>query len=124
MERWTDIKKGFDGKKVDNWTFRARGLKNNERLHIHGGTYEVTPSHVKQIFEPVIQKILVLVQSQITESRKENSTPVKAVLLAGGFGNNPYLKARIQQAVGKAIMVERMHDTYDHTSHDLYRIAA
>lgn len=116
MERWMDIKKGFDGKTDNSWTIRARGLPDNERLRIRNGTFKVTGSHVKQVFEPVIQNILALVQSQITESKKGDPNSVKAVLLAGGFGNNPYLKARIQESVGKSIMVDRMHDTYDQTS--------
>ncbi|KAI4601689.1 hypothetical protein KJ359_011820 [Pestalotiopsis sp. 9143b] len=111
MERWMDIKKGFDGKTDNSWTIRARGLPDNERLRIRNGTFKVTGSHVKQVFEPVIQNILALVQSQITESKKGDPNSVKAVLLAGGFGNNPYLKARIQESVGKSIMVDRMHDT-------------
>ncbi|KAF7529710.1 hypothetical protein G7054_g9760 [Neopestalotiopsis clavispora] len=113
MGRWMDIKKGYDGKNDTSttWTFPGRGLLDNERLRIRNGTFKITGSHVKQVFQPIILRILELVKSQISESQKGGSTAIKAVLLAGGFGNNPYLKAKIQEAVGGRIMVDRMHDT-------------
>lgn len=115
MEKWMEIKKGYDGDTNRTWTIPVRGLEDDEKLRIRNGTFELTGDQVKRVFESVMKKILALVQSQITESQKGNSAAVKAVLLAGGFGNNPYLKARIQQAVGNAIIVEKMHDTYGYT---------
>lgn len=72
----------------------ARGL-NNPELGIKGNKLHLSGKEIKNVFEPVIDKVIVLVQDQIVATPK----PVKAVLMAGGFGNSKYLKERIQMAI-------------------------
>lgn len=117
MEKWMEIKKGYDGDTDKTWAVPLRGLLDDAQLRLRNGIFELTGGHVRRVFEPVIQRVLTLVQSQITESQRGNPKAVKAVLLAGGFGNNPYLKARIQQAVGNAIIVDKMDHPYEHASY-------
>ena len=58
-------------------------------------------AEVKQIFDPVVQEVVTLVQGQIASTGKK----VKAVLMVGGFGQNAYLRETIRAAIDPAIEV-------------------
>ena len=112
LARWeSDIKRNFNGDINKRYYIPARGLPDTRDLGIRGGKFEIPGNKVKELFEPVISEVLGLVNSQVAES-KRNEKKVKAVLLAGGFGRNEYLKRRIQEEVGETVKVERMKDWY------------
>ncbi|GAA5810074.1 hypothetical protein MFLAVUS_003492 [Mucor flavus] len=48
-----------------------------------------------KIFDPIITKILTLIQRQLDQSSKIN-TKISTIMLVGGFSRNPYLQQRIQ----------------------------
>ena len=56
---------------------------------------------MRDIFEPVVQKIIKLVKGQILATNKK----ISAIILVGGFGQNNYLKERLRSSVGKSIQV-------------------
>lgn len=59
----------------------------------------ITLSHqdMKSIFDPVVEKILALVESMLKDAReKEPSKPVVGVILVGGFGESVYLFKRLK----------------------------
>lgn len=56
---------------------------------------------LREIFEPIINRIIELVQGQIRATNKN----VKAVLLVGGFGQNNYLKESLRNALGGSVRV-------------------
>jgi molecular chaperone DnaK (HSP70) len=61
----------------------------------------MTPAEMDGIFEPVVRKIIKLVEAQILST----SQKVTAVLLVGGFGQNNYLKERLRASLGSGILV-------------------
>ena len=73
------------------------GLLDNPGLAVLRGKLEVTGPEMKTIFDPVIDEVLKLVKGQIEATK----TSIKAVLLVGGFGQNPYLRKRIREVVGE-----------------------
>lgn len=85
----------------DGYLILVPGLANNERLGIRRGRFTVTPAEMRDIFEPVVEKITKLVKGQIEATNKTTS----AVILVGGFGQNNYLKERLRSSVGKSILV-------------------
>lgn len=112
MDRWeSEIKRNFSGDPEDTYVLPARGLPNSPSRSIRNGVLEMTLAEVTAIFEPIISKIVGLVKDQITAA-KAKSKDVKAVLLAGGFGSNVYLKLRIKEAVGPSIDVRKMKDRW------------
>jgi hypothetical protein len=112
LARWeSDIKRNFDGDTRRKYFIPARGLPDTPDLGIRGSKFEISGKQVKELFEPVIAEILSLVKSQTLETQKRGKA-AKAVLLAGGFGRNEYLKKRIQDTVGTNMKVERMQDWY------------
>ncbi|GAA5810177.1 hypothetical protein MFLAVUS_003596 [Mucor flavus] len=49
----------------------------------------------EKLFDPIIKRILILIQRQLDEAHKRQST-IKFIVLVGGFFRNPYLQQRIQ----------------------------
>jgi len=98
----TEIKRKFNGDKKKKFKVPARRLRDNSSMGIKGGQVEISGRELDEIFEHVIPKVLKLVTAQIRDTPK----PVKAVLLAGGFGQSKYLYARIQKAVSPVEVIQ------------------
>lgn len=62
-----------------------------------------------KVFDLVISKICSLVSDQIRNT-VATTGGVKEVLLAGGFGQNAYLKRRLEQEVGEDIKVRKIEN--------------
>ena len=77
------------------------GLTDNIRKGIRRGRFRILGADIRNIFEPVIQRVIGLIMGQIEATLR----PVKAVLLVGGFGQNGYLRDRIRQEIGKDLEV-------------------
>ena len=65
----------------------------------------MTGQEIKAIFEPVMDKVLQLVNGQIQATQNA----VKAVILVGGFGQNAYLRERINEAIGDIEVLQPPH---------------
>jgi molecular chaperone DnaK (HSP70) len=77
------------------------GLANNEQLGIRRGRYIIKLAEMEDIFEPIILKVIKLVQGQMLATKKK----IRAVLLVGGFGQNNYLKDRLRSFFDKNIEI-------------------
>lgn len=109
MKRWeSEVKREFSGDIRDSYTFRVLGIPDDPSRSIRNGVLEMTLEEVKGIFDPIVNKIVGLVEDQIDAAKIKSNRNVKTVLLAGGFGSNAYLKARIMEAVGPGISVRKM----------------
>ena len=71
------------------------GIHNNDALGVKRGRLTMLGTDVRKIFEPVVMEVIKLVLDQITTCNKS----IKAVLLVGGFGSNPYLRDEIAKEV-------------------------
>ncbi|EED14402.1 Hsp70 family chaperone, putative [Talaromyces stipitatus ATCC 10500] len=71
------------------------GLPDNKGLGIRRSKFMIRKEDMRNIFDPVIEKIIWFVQDQIRLSRGE----AKTVLLVGGFGQNLYLKQRLRESL-------------------------
>ena len=68
---------------------------NNEELGIRRNKLSVSGTAIRQIFEPVLNEVTKLVIDQM----KASQTPVTAVILVGGFGQNAYMRDEISKEV-------------------------
>ncbi|EJP61364.1 Hsp70 family chaperone, putative [Beauveria bassiana ARSEF 2860] len=107
----TRIKPNFSGRNRDAHFIRIQGLKPSPRHGIKKNFLELTDDELRvNVFDIVINKIRVLVRDQI----KHTEGSVKEVVLAGGFGRNPYLKRRLQNldcVVRQGIKVSEFEDS-------------
>ncbi|TVY82722.1 Heat shock 70 kDa protein 12A [Lachnellula suecica] len=85
----------------DGYTILVPGLENNAIIGIKNGRFKVTSLEMQEIFDPVIQQVIELIQGQIRATEKN----IRAVLLVGGFGQSMHLKERLRNALGDTIEV-------------------
>lgn len=106
----TRIKPNFSGLNKEPHFIRIQGLKPSQRYGIKKNFLELTDEELRvNVFDVVVDKIQVLVRDQINHT--EGS--VKEVVLAGGFGRNPYLKRKLQDLgceVRQVIKVSEFED--------------
>lgn len=88
------IKPHFSGTSRDEYIIRIQGLAESRRHGVYRNFLTFSTDELcKNVFDEVISKVQGLVHDQINNTHG----PVTAVLLAGGFGKNPYLKQRLQE---------------------------
>ncbi|KAJ4423383.1 hypothetical protein N0V82_001987 [Gnomoniopsis sp. IMI 355080] len=112
MIKWeTETKRNFTGGSSSDkkYLIPARRIDDDRTLNIRKDNLEVSATRMKKIFEPVVSQIVGLVRGQLNEVQKSGKT-VNAVLLAGGFGRNEYLRKGIQREVGSGVKVKKMKD--------------
>lgn len=88
------IKPNFTGESRDDHVIRIQGLVPSAHHGVERNFLTLTTTELREnVFDEVITKIQGLVRDQIAHT---NGT-VKEVLLAGGFGKNPYLKKKLEE---------------------------
>lgn len=55
----------------------------------------LTHDDMKRCFDPVVDKVLELVESQVTAVRREGKPLVETIILVGGLGESPYLRDKL-----------------------------
>lgn len=61
-------------------------------------TFNVPYKHIKDfVFEPIMRRVINLMDKQIEETLKYSSEQIDAIVLVGGFGSSKYLKTRLQE---------------------------
>jgi hypothetical protein len=73
------------------------GVADDASVGIYAGFLEMSYAEMKEVFRPVIDEVLQLVNKQIKEASKKG--PISAVILVGGFGESTCLYRRIKEAV-------------------------
>lgn len=101
MNVWEkDLKKNFRGDGSKRYYLPVRGLADDPLLNVNNGRLTISGEEIREIFEPVLKEIIHLVNEQVAEVENK-SMSVTAVLLAGGFGGNEYLRQRLETAVNQ-----------------------
>ncbi|KAL8743512.1 MAG: hypothetical protein Q9190_004141 [Brigantiaea leucoxantha] len=97
-----EVKRSFSGSLGEKHQIPVPGIQDNPQLGVRRGRMRLTGGQVRTIFDPVVKQIIDLVKGQILSTK----TPVKAILLVGGFGQNAYLRDCIRRAVGKVEVMQ------------------
>lgn len=107
LDKWeSEVKRNFTGDDEKKYIIPARRIDDDRSLGVRNQKLEILGRRMKTIFDPIITQIIDLVNGQIKAVNKN----VNAVLLAGGFGRNEYLRRSIQAAVGNGVKVRRMEN--------------
>ncbi|OJJ97569.1 hypothetical protein ASPACDRAFT_1890175 [Aspergillus aculeatus ATCC 16872] len=62
---------------------------------------QLTSDDMRTFFDPVVDKIINLLQGQIAEARKlRGKKPINRIILVGGFGGSEYLCRRVRSTFG------------------------
>ena len=77
------------------------GLPDDEEAGLDSGFLVMSAAQVKEIFEPVIQEVIDLVEGQVQTIRQKGGL-VCGIILVGGFGQSNYLYNRMKQHFNNA----------------------
>ncbi|RPA91804.1 actin-like ATPase domain-containing protein [Choiromyces venosus 120613-1] len=111
MKEFNDsLKPGFtDSEDEDIFTCPIPGVADDANAGIEDGLFVIDREEMRKIFDPVVQKVIQLVQQQVKEVEKLETRQVKALVLAGGFGESEYLRCRLEAEIrtkdGKKIII-------------------
>jgi hypothetical protein len=103
LTRWQEVKATFDGSPTSTTdvslpTSLAKAWEESDRKSGEvqiTDTYdeiELTCEEMEKIFEPTVERILLLMGAQMSQS-----PGIKAIMVVGGFSNSPYLMKRIKE---------------------------
>ena len=98
IEDFEKVKRNFSAAQPQRrYTVKVNGLHGPG---IQSNKLFLSVDELKKIFDPVVDEIVDLVKKQI----QATNSKAKAVLLVGGFGQNKYLKHRIEEDVGIEVL--------------------
>ncbi|KAI9774152.1 MAG: hypothetical protein M1840_005245 [Geoglossum simile] len=98
-----NIKPSFDNEDEDYNVQVPLEIPDNLDEGLQGGSLVVTSDDLRSIFDPVVLRVLILIQTQIDRIRATNNSNNTAgdskipILLVGGFGSSNYLRRRIEE---------------------------
>ncbi|KAF8243913.1 actin-like ATPase domain-containing protein [Wilcoxina mikolae CBS 423.85] len=102
MRTWEEKVKFTFGNHIDTedntYDVFVPGVLDNERARVQDNIHTMKTDDVRQIFDPVVDCIVELVQKQEAKVR-EKGEQVAAILLVGGFGSSEYLRKRLQDTL-------------------------
>ncbi|KAF8245037.1 actin-like ATPase domain-containing protein [Wilcoxina mikolae CBS 423.85] len=99
MRTWEEKVKFTFGNTTDPeavYEVNVPGVPDNDDTNIEDGFHFMTSDDVQKIFDPVVDRIIHLVEQQVLEVQQKGET-VAAILLVGGFGSSEYLLKRLQE---------------------------
>ncbi|KAF2768063.1 actin-like ATPase domain-containing protein [Teratosphaeria nubilosa] len=75
------------------------GLPDDEEAGLDSGFLIMSAEQIKGIFEPVVNKVLELVEGQVNAIRSKGETEraIKGIILVGGFGQSNYLYMKLKK---------------------------
>ncbi|CAG8533952.1 13632_t:CDS:2 [Funneliformis mosseae] len=73
--------------------------EHRQNLENIGWTLKLDFTSVKGMFDPVINRILELIESQLDDANER----ISAMFLVGGFGESPYLLRRVRETFGSRV---------------------
>ncbi|KAL5355296.1 hypothetical protein BJX96DRAFT_170538 [Aspergillus floccosus] len=107
MKYWTEtIKPNFTGQ-VDPWSEKGKlegdyfiplpGTSHKWAKGLDNGFLPISADTIKDIFDPVVQEVVDLIDHQMDGLNHLGKPPPKAVLLVGGFGSSEYLFQQLKK---------------------------
>ncbi|KAL8938655.1 MAG: hypothetical protein Q9216_003775 [Gyalolechia sp. 2 TL-2023] len=93
-----DVKRNFDDSTDATYDIPVPGFPDDESLGVRRTKFQLQGADLREIFEPVIKKIIDLVNQQV-EATLETKSTVRAIVMVGGFSENEYLHSRLCEAV-------------------------
>ena len=90
-----EIKRSFGETYLKEFQIPMTGLPDDEAAGIEDNELTLTTEQLKDIFDPVIDEIIKLVDHQVQVLRIDHEE-VAAIICVGGFGQSPYLHKRLK----------------------------
>ncbi|KAF8542373.1 hypothetical protein BDD12DRAFT_876723 [Trichophaea hybrida] len=97
MRTWVKEIKFIFGNVGDEYIYEVAvpGISDNEKANVEDGYHTIQSNVVQEIFDPIVDKIIDLVEQQVVAVRLIGA-PVAAILLVGELSSSEYLRKRLQ----------------------------
>jgi len=89
------VKRNFSDQDAQEVNVPFPGLPDDEEAGLDSGFLIMSAEQVKEIFDPVINQVIELIQGQV-DTIKQQSGVVSGIILVGGFGQSIYLYNRVK----------------------------
>ncbi|KAH7398970.1 hypothetical protein DE146DRAFT_678065 [Phaeosphaeria sp. MPI-PUGE-AT-0046c] len=89
------VKRNFNDEEHAEVNIPFPGLPDDEEAGLDSGFLTMSAEQVKEIFEPVIEEVINLVEGQVQSIRAKGGL-VCGIVLVGGFGQSNYLYSRMK----------------------------
>lgn len=89
------VKRNFNEDEHNEVNVPFPGLPDDEEAGLDSGFLVMTTDQVKEIFDPVVQEVVSLVEGQVQNIRAKGGL-VCGIVLVGGFGQSNYLYSRMK----------------------------
>ncbi|KAH7380827.1 hypothetical protein BKA64DRAFT_749560 [Cadophora sp. MPI-SDFR-AT-0126] len=98
MKDFEEVKRSFEGDSIMAGVAMPPeiGRDDDETLDIIDGEMRLDSDDLRQIFDPSVNRVLTLIDSQVEAVSAQNAV-IKYILVAGGFGKSMYLLQRIKE---------------------------
>ncbi|OJJ46617.1 hypothetical protein ASPZODRAFT_96949 [Penicilliopsis zonata CBS 506.65] len=106
LNRFEVAKRSFGGDIRDDFAFPVPGLADDPEKEIKRGRIMLSGREMADIFLPIFQDILELVNEQLETSTQK----AKSIFLVGGFGQSPYLRKFLRDNISNDINVIQIVD--------------
>ncbi|CAI6268735.1 unnamed protein product [Periconia digitata] len=89
------VKRNFNEVENNEVNIPFPGLPDDEEAGLDSGFLVMSAEQVKEIFDPVVQEVINLVEGQVNSIRRKGGL-VCGIVLVGGFGQSDYLYSRMK----------------------------
>ncbi|KAJ8607344.1 hypothetical protein MRB53_040362 [Persea americana] len=90
------VKRNFQSKDVHDFPMPLPGMPDDETTGIADNFLNLSHDDVKSIFEPIVGRVLDLVERQV-KALQASGKKISAIMLCGGFGQSRYLFDRMNE---------------------------
>lgn len=90
------VKRAFNDEEHNEVNVPFPGLPDDEGAGLESGFMVFSAEEVKNIFDPVIDEVIHLVDGQVDAVRRKGGS-VSGIILVGGFGQSNYLYTRVKK---------------------------
>jgi molecular chaperone DnaK (HSP70) len=95
------VKRNFNEEDNNEVNVPFPGLPDDEEAGLDSGFLIMSTEQVKEIFDPVVEEVINLVEGQVNSIRSKGGL-VCGIVLVGGFGQSNYLYGRMKQHFNNA----------------------
>jgi hypothetical protein len=89
------VKRNFNEEEHAETNIPLPGLPDDEEAGLDSGFLTMSAEQVKEIFDPVVEEVINLVEGQVQSIRQKGGL-VCGIVLVGGFGQSNYLYSRMK----------------------------
>jgi hypothetical protein len=89
------VKRNFNEEEHSEVNIPLPGLPDDEESGLDSGFLVMSAEQVKEIFDPVVEEVINLVEGQVNSIRQKGGL-VCGIVLVGGFGQSNYLYGRMK----------------------------